>query len=104
MEIRPHAMDPNLPIGQPRDDADPSRKKADPEALRRTCQQFEAIFIRQLFKGMRATVPEAGLMAKDDGVEIFQDLMDDQVSKQMSGRQRLGIAEALFRQLENRRK
>ncbi len=76
--------------------------KKDPEALRRVSQQFEAIFIQQMFKGMRATVPAGGLQENDRSIQIFQDLMDQQVADDMARRQGLGIADALLRQLQDK--
>jgi flagellar protein FlgJ len=66
-------------------------KKENPEALRRTSQQFEAIFIQQLFKGMRATVPTGDLLENDRSIEIYQGLMDQQVAETMARKQGLGI-------------
>lgn len=74
--------------------------KNNPESLRRVCQEFEAIFIQSLFKGMRATVPDGGLLEKDISSEIFQEMMDQEVAKVQARSQGVGIAEALYRQLQ----
>jgi flagellar protein FlgJ len=102
MDVKFNTLDPALPIGQVKKPESTAGKKDDPEALRRISQQFEAIFIQQLFKGMRATVPAGGLRENDRGIEIFQDLMDQQVAGDMARKQGIGIAEALFRQLQEK--
>lgn len=95
-------IDPSLMLSQTMHTPKTEKKgdaKNDPEALRKTCQQFEAIFIQQMFKAMRATVPDSGLLDKDQSLGYFQDLMDFQVSQQMATRQGVGLADAMFRQL-----
>ncbi len=78
--------------------------KDDPEALRRTCQEFEAIFLQAVFKGMRATIPEGGLLEKGLDREIFEELQDQELARQMARGQGIGLAEALFRQLSVEKK
>jgi flagellar protein FlgJ len=100
MDIKLNTVDPALLIGQVQKPGT-AGKKDDPKGLCRVSQQFEAIFIQQLFKGMRATVPDGGLQEKDGSIQIFQDLMDHQVAEEMARKQGLGIAEALFRQMQD---
>ena len=99
MDIKLNAVDPALLISHSQKPESSVGKKNDPEALRRTCQQFEAIFIQQLFKGMRSTVPAGDLLENDRSIQIFQDLRDQQVAEDMARKQGLGIADALLRQL-----
>ncbi len=75
-------------------------KGADPEALRKTCQEFEAIFVKQMLKEMRGTLPEGGLLPRGMAEDFFQEMMDAEVAKAASLRGDFGIAEALFRQLQ----
>ncbi|MHB1400172.1 MAG: rod-binding protein [Trichloromonadaceae bacterium] len=75
-------------------------KGNDPEALRKVCQQFEAILTQSLFKGMRATVPAGGLIERGMGTEIFEELMDVELAQSAAQGQGLGIGEALYRQLQ----
>lgn len=75
-------------------------KGNDPAALRKVCQEFEAILTQSLFKGMRATVPAGGLVERGMGTEIFEEMMDVEVAKKAAQGQGLGIADALYRQLQ----
>jgi flagellar protein FlgJ len=93
-------VDPTLLLGQSQKPETAAGKNENPEALRRTSQQFEAIFIQQLFKGMRATVPDGKLLENDRSIELYQSLMDQQVAEAMACKQGLGIGEALMRQLK----
>jgi len=74
-------------------------KNKDPEALRKVCQEFEALLTQSMLKGMRSTIPQGGLLEKSRGEELFEEMMDMELAKQSSQQQGLGIAEALYRQL-----
>jgi len=71
----------------------------DEQQLHELCNQFEAILIQNLFKNMRRTVPEGGLVDQGFGKQMFQDLLDQSTALQMSRQQGIGIADTLFRQL-----
>ena len=67
-------------------------------SLREVAEQFEAIFLNEFIKQSRkAKLAEdiLGSAAQD----TYQDMMDRELSSQLSGRVNLGIAEALVRQL-----
>jgi flagellar protein FlgJ len=94
-------VDPNLLLSQSIAPPAGSKKggKTDPAALRKVCDQFEAILFHQMFKAMRATIPQSGLLDKDSSFGFFQDLMDFQVSQAMAKKQGGGLADSLFKQL-----
>lgn len=73
-----------------------------PENLRKVCQEFEAIMIQTLYKGMRATIQDGGLIEKDTNTEIFEEMMDQEVARKAAMKNELGLAEALFRQLNKK--
>ncbi len=51
--------------------------------LRAVAQEFESMFMNQLMKGMRKTVPESGLLSdKSQAQTIFRDMLDTEVTKQ----------------------
>jgi flagellar protein FlgJ len=70
-----------------------------PEALRAVAQQFEAMFLNLILKGMRD-----GKLAEDvlggEGEEMYQDLHDQQLALHLSQQNSVGIADMLVRQLE----
>ena len=73
-------------------------KKIDEEKLKKACADFEAIFIQQLFKSMRQTVPKGGLLGEGPGMEIYQSLFDQELSKGLASRGRLGLGRMIYRQ------
>lgn len=79
---------------------DPTRvNRNNPAEIKKVCQEFEAIFIRTLVKSMRATVPDSGLIGKDTGHEVFEEMMDGEIANQAARRGDFGIADILYRQL-----
>jgi flagellar protein FlgJ len=94
-------IDPNLIFNQALARTASPRKlnREKPEELRKACQEFEAIFIRSLLQNMRATVPASDLDERNIGREVYEEMMDAEVAKQIARKNELGIAELLFRQL-----
>ncbi|MBF0212308.1 MAG: rod-binding protein [Magnetococcales bacterium] len=82
--------------------ATPSISREDQRRLNDATSDFEGMFIQQLFKSMRRTVPEdpkGGLFAKSHGEKMFQELLDGEYSKNLSrGNSGLGLKEAIFKQ------
>ncbi len=73
--------------------------KADPDKLLATAKQLEAMFVRQLFQAMRATVAEGdGVMSGGSAGETFQQLFDEHVADQTPAQWTHGLAEAVARQ------
>ena len=69
----------------------------DREAIRQVAQQFEALFMRQLLKGMRDAVPKSG-MFDGAGSDTFTSMLDTQLSTMAAG-QGNGLAAMIERQL-----
>lgn len=70
--------------------------------LRKAAQDLEGVFVAELFKAMRATVPQDGIMGEAPGQDLFQSMMDDRVADLYAGRSKSGLGEALYRQLSRR--
>ena len=69
-------------------------------ALRKTARDLEGLFVQQLFKTMRETVPEGeGIVSGGAGEDIFTGLMDQHLAAETPKQWQSGIAEALYRQL-----
>jgi flagellar protein FlgJ len=67
--------------------------------LREVAAQFEAVFVRQLFAAMRATLPEGGAIDAGHAEDLFSQMLDEQVSELSAGRSGRGLADAIYRQL-----
>ncbi|MCU0648092.1 MAG: rod-binding protein [Gemmatimonadaceae bacterium] len=73
------------------------------DKLKDVAQQLESVFVEQLFKAMRATVPQQdGIVTASAGEEIFTGLMDQHLAAETPTQWSSGIADALYRQLKPR--
>ena len=94
------AFDPQVvaPSGADKNGGSAGNDKA--AALKQVCQDFEAVFINTLFKEMRSTVPDEGYLGDGPGKEIFQEMMDSEVSRQMARQGGLGLGRQLYEQFQ----
>lgn len=51
------------------------------EKLHGTAQQLQGVFVEQLFKAMRSTVPEDGPFSGGQGEEMFRGLLDQRIAE-----------------------
>lgn len=75
------------------------KEKSRNAKLLKAAQGFEAIFVRQLMKTMRTSLPGEGIFGKGSAGEIYGDMMDNAVAEVISKRGSLGIADVIYRQL-----
>lgn len=81
---------------------DASGTARDKKALKKSSQQFEAIFVESLFKSMRKTVTESGAFGKSNSTAIYQEMFDQEVAKNISQKQSLGLADQIYRQVDKK--
>ncbi len=98
LEKGPLKLEKQLPIS-----LNKSNSQSDEELLE-ACRQFEAIFLNQLLKEMRKTVPKDGLIPQSYEQEIFTGMFDEEVAKNISKSNRMGMADMLFEQLRDHSK
>ena len=72
----------------------------DPNALRAAARQFESLFTKMMLDSMRKASFGDPLFGSDQG-DMYQDMMDDQMSVQLSQGRGLGLADMLIRQLSH---
>jgi len=73
--------------------------KKDDSELKKACQDFEALFVGEMFKSMRKTVPDGGLVKKGNGEEMYREMLDMEVASNLSRSKGIGLGDALYRQL-----
>ena len=74
-------------------------RAADQARLRRAAKDLEGVFVEQLFKAMRETVPEGGVLSGGSGEEMFTTLLDQRLSALTPERWEGGLGNAVYRQL-----
>lgn len=63
------------------------------------CTQLTALFYQQLFKAMRQTVPDDGLLAPQFGQKVFQEMLDAQLAEDAAADNGEMLTDLLYRQL-----
>lgn len=89
-------------VGQPPLGRGAAGPTPDQARLRKAAHDLEAVFVNELFKAMRATVPQEGILAQDPGQELFTGVLDQRLAELYGERARGGLGEALYRQLSRR--
>ncbi|MFK5927015.1 MAG: rod-binding protein [Desulfuromusa sp.] len=74
-------------------------KGQNPEKLKEAAQQFEAIFIQQMYKEMRKTIPDDGLIQRGNADDIYVQLQDMEAAKITAQQGGIGLAELMVQQL-----
>ncbi len=71
------------------------------QALRKVAEQFESMFVKMMMKSMR----DANKVFQEDSImhspqeDFYQQMYDDQMSVKMTGKQGIGLADVIYRQL-----
>lgn len=71
--------------------------QGDDARLRAATDALEGAFYQELFKAMRSTVPQEGLVDGGGGEDAFNTLMDQHLSEVAASRNQGGIGQALYR-------
>ncbi len=95
-------IDPRTLLSASRPNFDQAGKKArDLESLRQSTREFEALYINEMFKAMRKTIPEGGLIEKDMSQDIYEEMMDMERARIASDGKGIGLGQAMFDQLRH---
>lgn len=70
--------------------------KGTEQRLKKATEEFESLFLNQMFKSMRKATPDGGLIKKNAGEKLFTDMMDMEIAQQSSKGQSVGLAEMLY--------
>lgn len=79
-----------------------TRTNKDLESLRKSCREFEAIYIQEMYKAMRKTVPDSGLFEKDMASELYKEMLDMEIAKTTAAGKGIGIGEAMYQQMKDK--
>lgn len=76
-------------------------KGMDEAKLKKACQDFEAVFIGQIWKQMRASVPKEGMLHSKEE-EGYLSMFDQELSVKMSRSGGIGLSDMLYANLSER--
>jgi len=92
------AFDPQMQIPRSAFQEGGQGNQPDKKAMKQVCQNFEAFFVQSMFKEMRDTVPEGGLLEDGFSSDFYREMLDKQVAMQSAKRNDFGLAQAMYRQ------
>src|SRR5690606_24053147 len=74
----------------------------DPQALKEIAKKFEAMFVQQMLKNMRAAneVFSEGNYFNSNETQFHQETLDQQMSLELTSGRGLGLADALYAQMQ----
>ena len=68
--------------------------------LRKSCADFEALFISYIFQTMRKTIPESQTTTKMPGKDTYTMIVDHKLSEDLARRGGIGLQKVLYNQLK----
>jgi len=77
-------------------------KESEKRKLMDACHDMEAIFISKMLKEMRKNVDRSEWLHGGFAEEIFEDMLYDEYSKQMSKNSNMGIAKMLYEEMSKK--
>ena len=79
-----------------------SHKDAWNNRLKRTCTEFESIFITYMLKSMRNTLVEDGLFGKTNEAKIVKSMFDEKLALGIARGGGIGLGRMLFEELKTK--
>ncbi len=77
-------------------------KGDDEQSLRTAAKEFTALFVGQMMKIMNSTVDKSEFGHGGEGEEFFQDMLNDEYSRNMAYSEKYGISDMVYKSLQNR--
>jgi flagellar protein FlgJ len=75
-------------------------KNAELHKLRQSCREFESIYINEMYKTMRKSIPKSGLFKTDMADTLYQEMLDTEMAKKTAAGDGIGIGKAMYEQLK----
>lgn len=77
-----------------------TKQEKELHTLRQSCREFEAIYINEMYKSMRKTVPESGLFPKKGmAEEVYREMLDMEMARKTASGDGMGVGKAMYQQL-----
>ena len=78
-----------------------SHKNLSPDRLKRTCLEFESIFLTYMLKSMRTTVVESGVFGNNYENKIVKSMFDENLALGIAKSGGIGLGKMLFELLKD---
>ncbi len=86
-------------ITRPEQKSDISGALNDKAELKHACEELESLFLYHLLKEMRATIPKSGFMGDNSAQEMYTQMADSELARDLSSKGGIGLSDMLLRQL-----
>jgi peptidoglycan hydrolase FlgJ len=73
-------------VGGKTDDIKDKAAEAEKQKLKKACADFESLFVYNLLKTMRQSVPKGGLLGNGPGKDIYEMMFDQQIAKSVASK------------------
>jgi peptidoglycan hydrolase FlgJ len=78
-----------------------SRSVSQDSKINSACTEMESLFIQNMFKEMRTSIPKGGLTSGGKAEEMFTDMLDAEMAKSFSASGGIGLSSMVRSQLED---
>ena len=82
--------------------ADISKLSKSQERAEEAATQFESVLVQQMLKSMWQAVPKNGLLSGSSEEQLYQEMLQQEVSSHISEHQSFGIKDMVMRELKKR--
>lgn len=69
------------------------------EDVYKAATDFEALLLQQMFKTMWETVPKGGLITGSREEELYRDMLNEQLAKDIAEKQSIGVRDVIARDI-----
>ena len=69
--------------------------------LKKACADFESIFIYNIFKSMRKSLPQNGLFGNSQEQKVYKSMADQAMAENIARGKGMGLGELLYNQFKN---
>jgi flagellar protein FlgJ len=70
--------------------------------LKKACADLESVFVSEIMKAMRNSVPKSGLFPEAAGSDVYQSIADTQFAEYLSQGSGFGLGEMVYNQMAER--
>ena len=77
----------------------PESSKTDSKGLDEACAEFESLFIYELLKEMRKSIPDDGYFGESTQSKTYTSMIDIEIARKISNQRGIGLADFLRQQL-----
>ncbi len=79
---------------------DKAKNSKDAEQIKKVSAEFEAFFLKNIFKNMRKHSDENdGFFVKSEARKMYEQMMDEKMSEHISTGRGIGLADKLYKQM-----